>query len=135
MDRRTFVLTAAAGAALPAFSQAAVLDYTPGLVAERLAAGETVMLRFTASWCSTCRSQERTINALKADNPAYDAITMVDVDWDKHGRSDLAQSLRIPRRSTLVVLKGEDELGRIIAGTGKGQIKELMDIALTAATA
>jgi hypothetical protein len=33
----------------------------------------------------------------------------------------------IPRRSTLIVLRGEDELGRIVAGTSESQIKGLMD--------
>jgi hypothetical protein len=41
--------------------------------------------------------------------------------------------LNIPRRSTLVVLKGDQELGRIVAGTRKGDIKALLDRALQAA--
>ena len=32
----------------------------------------------------------------------------------------------------LVVLKGDKELGRIVAGTGKDEIKALMDVALAA---
>ena len=135
MDRRTFLATAAAAATLPTLGTAAVLDYAPGVLEERLAAGDTVMLRFTASWCSTCAAQERAMTALKAENPAYEAITYIDVDWDTYGRSDLTRDMNIPRRSTLVALKGDVELGRIIAGTGKSQIKELMDAALSAATA
>jgi thiol-disulfide isomerase/thioredoxin len=104
-------------------------------VQERLAKGETLFLDFTASWCSTCRSQGRTINALKAENPAYaQAVTFIDIDWDTYGTSELAQSLKIPRRSTLVVLKGDQELGRIVAQTGTAQIKALMDTALAAST-
>lgn len=133
MDRRAFLLTSTAAAmALPQIGLAAVLEYTPGLVQERLDAGDTVVVRFTASWCSTCAAQERALNALRAENAAYGAITFVDVDWDAYGRSDLAQSLRIPRRSTLVVLKGNEELARIVAGTGKGQIQALLDTALAA---
>lgn len=33
----------------------------------------------------------------------------------------------IPRRSTLIVLRGDEELGRIVAGTSEAQIKGLMD--------
>ena len=86
--------------------------------------------------CSTCAAQERVINALKAENPDYEAnITFINVDWDDYGKSDIVKSMKIPRRSTLVVLKGDQELGRIVAGTSKGQIKQLMDTALGAATA
>ena len=135
MDRRTFLTLTAASLVAPRAGWAETLSYTPGLVQERLAKGETLFLDFTASWCSTCRSQGRTINALKAENPAYEqGVTFVDIDWDTYGKSDLAQSLRIPRRSTLVVLKGDQELGRIVAQTGTADIKALMDTALAAAT-
>jgi thiol:disulfide interchange protein len=105
-------------------------------VKERLAAGDTVFVDFKASWCTTCAAQERVMNELKAANPAYEqAITFVEVDWDDHGKGELSKSLNIPRRSTLVVLKGDQELGRIVAGTAKAEIKALMDTALGAATA
>jgi hypothetical protein len=41
--------------------------------------------------------------------------------------------MKIPRRSTLVVLRGNQELGRIVAQTGRDEIKALMDTALAAA--
>ncbi len=73
------------------------------------------------------------IKALKAENPNYDAkITFIDVDWDAYGKSDLVKNLNIPRRSTLVALKGNKELGRIVAQTSTKSIKALMDTALAA---
>ncbi|MCT4557915.1 MAG: thioredoxin domain-containing protein [Pelagimonas sp.] len=133
MDRRHFLtLTAALPFAAPGIALAGQ-EYTPGLVQKHLAAGDTVFLDFKASWCSTCAAQERVINALKAENPMYaQKVVFIDVDWDQFGKSDLVKSLNIPRRSTLVVLKGDKELGRIVAGTGKAQIKDLMDVALNA---
>lgn len=134
MDRRHFLTLSAAAALAPSLAMAEVLDYRPGLLQERLAKGETVFLDFKASWCSTCATQERVIGALKADNAAYgDKITFINVDWDQYARSDLARELNIPRRSTLVVLKGDKELGRLIAQTGRKPIKALMDTALAAA--
>ncbi len=136
MQRRTFLTLTAATALMPIAAYSKPLDFMPGLVAERLAAGETVFLDFKASWCTTCKAQERVIDALKAANPAYEqAITFVNVDWDDYGGHEFTRSLRIPRRSTLVVLKGDQELGRIVAGTSEAEIKGLMDTALSAAQA
>jgi len=98
MFRRTFLVAALAVAAAPAFTEP--LDYTPGLVEERLAAGETVFLDFKADWCTTCAAQERVLDALKAENPAYEAgITFIDVDWDEFADAELTRALNIPRRA------------------------------------
>ena len=136
MKRRHFIAIAAAAAAAPLTALAGMpLEYVEGLLQERLAAGDTVFLDFRADWCSTCRAQDRVIAQLKADNPAYEAnIAFINVDWDLHGRGPLVQSLNIPRRSTLVVLRGDQELGRIVAGTSVADIQALMDIALGAAS-
>lgn len=134
MKRRDFLILSAAAAVLPMAAQAAFIDYTPALLADRLAKGETVFLDFSASWCSTCAAQERVINALKSANPAYaQQITFIKADWDQWGSSDIVKTMKIPRRSTLVVLKGDKELGRIVAGTAQADIKALMDTALQAA--
>jgi thiol-disulfide isomerase/thioredoxin len=140
MNRRDFMILTAAvstASALPAFAGiTGGIDYTPGMVTDRLAAGETVFLDFSATWCSTCKAQERVIDALTAENPAYmQTVTFIVVDWDTYANDPLTQSLNIPRRSTLVVLKGNQELGRIVAGTARAEIKALMDTALGAATA
>lgn len=135
MDRRYFLLSSLAfAAATPALS-ANGRSYRHGLVEEELAAGKTVFLDFYTDWCTTCRSQGTTIRNLLKENPAYaENISFIKVDWDQHAQSRIAVRLNIPRRSTLVVLKGDKELGRIVAGTGKDDIKALMDTALTAAT-
>ena len=138
MKRRDFLVlsAAAAGAGLPMQLQAAPLNYKPGMLQDRLDAGETLFLDFKADWCGTCKAQERVINALKAENPAYEAnITFINIDWDVYGSSQMATRMKIPRRSTLVVLKGDDELGRLVADTREDKIRALMDVALNASTA
>lgn len=97
-------------------------------------AGEVIILNFWTDWCSTCAAQERVIAQLMAENPAYAAkVRFIVVDWDEHGDGDLSRALKIPRRSTLVALKGKEEIVRIVAGTGKAEIKALFDAALAAA--
>lgn len=136
MNRRDFLIaTAAVTLAMPIAAAQAAVDYSPDLLKAELAAGKTVFLDFKASWCSTCAAQERVINALRKDDPTYDqSISFINVDWDQWVDGDLVRQLNIPRRSTLVVLKGDKELGRIVAGTAKEEIKALMDLALQAAT-
>jgi thiol-disulfide isomerase/thioredoxin len=136
MHRRDFLLLTATVSLAPALVRAASVDYTPGLVDRELAAGKTLFVDFAASWCSTCAAQERVMTALRAENPAYDAaLTFVRVDWDLYAGDPLTQRLNIPRRSTLVVLKGDAEIGRIVAGTRRDEIRALMDAGVAAAAA
>ncbi len=134
MKRRDFLISASALTLLPGLAQAAALDYAPGVLDEALSKGKAVLLDFKASWCSTCATQERVLNALKAENPAYEAgIIFINVDWDAYGNSELAKMLKIPRRSTLVAIgPNRQEIGRIVAGTGRKEIKALLDAALAA---
>ena len=137
MKRRDLLIMSAATLTLSGTAAAAAdgwTDASPDDVLLALSRGETVFVDFAADWCTTCRAQERVINALLEENPAYgEAVNFMRLDWDKHGRSELAQVLNVPRRSTLIVLKGEREYGRIVAGTQRGAIKELMDTALQTA--
>ncbi|MEO0748682.1 MAG: thioredoxin family protein [Pseudomonadota bacterium] len=129
MKRRTFIAASLSATLLPLPALAVeFVDYTPGLIDAALAEGRTVFVDYGAVWCTTCKRQERVINALRAADPAYDAAMMfVKVDWDTYKSADVTVARNIPRRSTLLVLRGENELGRIVAGTSESQIKELMD--------
>ena len=138
MNRRDLLVMSAAAAALPAGARAGDgvgVPYDPAALDAALAEGRTVFLDFYTWWCGTCDRQERVIEQALAENPAYaENIAFVAVDWDVHARSDLARRLRIPRRSTLVVLKGPIEIGRLVADTREDRIRRLLDTALSAAT-
>lgn len=133
MNRRDFLVLSASMTLVPFAARANATLYTPGSAEAAMDAGKIVLLDFWASWCSTCAAQERVLADLKAENPAYaQNIEFFIVDWDEHGKGKLSKSLKIPRRSTLVALKGRKELGRIVAGTSKADIKALLDTALAA---
>lgn len=131
MNRRDFIMCTVATLVAPRITMAAdgeTLDYVPGLIAEKLQAGETVLVDFAADWCSTCKRQERIISELREADPTLDEhITFIRVDWDEYGSSDVATSRNVPRRSTLLLLKGNEELGRIIAGTQPTEIQALLN--------
>ena len=137
MNRRDLLIAATAAALVPAATaRAGALAYEPGLIDRELAAGRTLFLDWTASWCSTCAAQGRAITALKAGNPAYEqAITFIDLDWDLWKDDEITARFNVPRRSTLIAVKGGTEIGRLVAQTSKADIEALMNAALAAATA
>lgn len=131
LSRRAFVGLTVAASALPFVATASTTAYAPGVIEQALARGETVFVGYSADWCSTCARQERIMAKLRAENPAYDAaMTFVRVDWDDFKNHAVAKSRGIPRRSTLIVLRADQELGRVVAGTSEAQIKTLMDTGL-----
>ncbi len=134
MKRRLLLLSAPALLFVSPLRASDRTFYTPGLAEAAIEAGEVVVLNFWTDWCSTCAAQERVMAGLMRQNPDYGRkLRFIVVDWDEYGNGDLSRGLNIPRRSTLVALKGREEIGRVVAGTGKAEIKALFDAALSAA--
>ncbi|MHA6296882.1 thioredoxin family protein [Devosia sp. CAU 1758] len=106
-----------------------VIDFTGSEIDSLAQAGKPYLIDFYATWCTTCAAQQRVLDTLQAENAAYGAIPILRVDWDTYGNSELARSLAIPRRSTLVLMRGTTELGRLVAETRKDQISALLDLA------
>jgi thioredoxin 1 len=111
-----------------AYADANFVDYKPGVIENALKSGKTVFVDYSAWWCTTCRSQSRTLDKLVGANSAYaKKMFFVRVDWDDYGDQPVSTDRNIPRRSTLIVLRGGRELGRIVAGTDQAEIKALLD--------
>lgn len=131
--RRTFFGVAAAAAmglmATP-LSALEASNYTAATYKAMQASGQPFLVDFHATWCSTCAAQERVLDKLRDANADYLAIPVIKVDWDVHSRGKLVAELQIPRRSTLVIMQGETELGRLVAQTSESVIAELLDKAI-----
>ncbi len=70
------------------------------------------------------------LKKLRASDPEYNkSITFVLIDWDTFKGHDVTTSRNIPRRSTMVLIKGGKEAGRIVAKTSESEIKALLDSA------
>lgn len=129
MQRRTLlVLTAAAILAGTAAFAAEPAAYSAELVASELAAGKTVLIDFSASWCPSCQTQGRHLQALRAENPAYDAaITFVEADWDTYKGSPLATQYGVTSRGSLVVLRGDGVVLQTSTHSTKDALKAMLD--------
>jgi len=133
VNRRLFLAGSAAllGASKLSIASENTIDYTPGLIKQKLAAGETVLVDYSATWCGTCKRQARIIDELRTNNPDFDKnISFVIVDWDTYGEHEVTTSRNVPRRSTLLLLKGDEELGRIIAGVDSDEIEMLLELGI-----
>ena len=60
-------------------------------------------------------------------------LIFVRVDWDDYKRHEVTTSRGVPRRSTLILLKGDAEIGRLVAETREDQIRALLDAGVAAA--
>ena len=64
------------------------------------------------------------------ENPAYQAVTVMKVDWSAHSGSDAAKDHDVRRRATLVMLSGGEEVGRVNGGTSREDIEALFKAAI-----
>jgi thioredoxin 1 len=134
MDRRAVLALMTGLAATTVTRPAAALsvaDYSDADLPNLEAWGQPYLLDFYASWCGTCAAQQRVLDSLIKADRRYADILIVRVDWDKYGRGELASRLAIPRRSTLVMMRGTTELGRLVAETRQDKIAALLDLGVS----
>jgi thiol-disulfide isomerase/thioredoxin len=103
-----------------------VTPYTPAALAAAQKAGEPVVLHFHASWCPTCRAQDKAFEALKAD-PSL-KLTLMQADYDTE--KALEKQLKVTAQSTLVVFHGAAERGRSTGETDPARLKGILQSAL-----
>ena len=103
-----------------------VAPYTPAALASAQKAGEPLVLHFHASWCPTCRAQDKAFDALKAD-PAL-KVTLMEVDYDRE--KALEKQMRVTAQSTLIVFHGGTERGRSTGETDPARLKATLQSAL-----
>jgi thioredoxin-like negative regulator of GroEL len=90
-----------------------IKPYTPAALAQAQAAKAPVALHFHADWCPTCRAQDKTLQALKAESGLE--LTMLTVDYD--AEKALKQEFNVRTQSTLLVFRGAQERARSVGET------------------
>jgi thiol:disulfide interchange protein len=103
-----------------------IRPYSPDALAAARKAGGPVALHFHASWCPTCRAQEKVFNDFKPD--ASLALPLLVVDYDKERA--LKQKLGVRTQSTVIVYRGDKETARVAGETDPAKLKAALQSAL-----
>lgn len=100
--------------------------YSAAALAAAQKADKPVALHFHADWCPTCRAQDKALQALKAE-PGLD-VTVLKVNYDTE--KDLKRQYKVQSQSTMVVLRGDKERGRLVGDTAEAAIRTALKSAL-----
>ena len=93
--------------------------------------GKTIFVNWKSKWCGTCNIQTKVLDAILTDEPTIvERVLFVSLDWDEYGDHEFTKDLNIPRRSTLVLFNGTEEVGRLVAATRRSEIERLIRLAL-----
>jgi hypothetical protein len=71
------------------------------------------------------------VRALIDSNSAYQAVTVMKVDWDRFSGDPIVGELDVKGRATLVMFSKGEEVGRVVGQTGAGAIEPLFKAAVT----
>jgi thioredoxin 1 len=85
------------------------------------AAGKTILVDVTASWCPTCRQQRPILQEVEKERPS---LVVYEVDFDT--AKDTLKRFHVQYQSTLIVFKGAREMGRSTGETDPTQIQALV---------
>jgi thiol-disulfide isomerase/thioredoxin len=103
-----------------------IQPYSAEALAAAQQAGKPVALHFHAEWCSTCTSQAKALQKLKAE-PGLD-LTVLVANYDTE--KALKQRFKVRSQSVFVVLRGDQERGRSSGETSTDSIRAVLKTAL-----
>ena len=87
------------------------------------AAGKPVIFYVKADWCPVCAKETPIILSLMQD-PAFKDYEVLVVDFDKNKAA--LQMLHVDRQSTIIVNRGDKEVGRATGLTDSAAIRALI---------
>ena len=89
--------------------------------AEVLQTDKPLLLDFWASWCGPCQMVSPVIEQIGEEN---DSIRVGKVNVDEQG--ELTMQFRVVSIPTLVVMKGGEEVNRIVGAASKSEILAML---------
>lgn len=104
-----------------------ITPYSAPALKAAQAAGQPVALHFHASWCGTCRAQEKAFLNLKG-SPALQNVTLMVVDYD--AEKPLRKALNVRSQSTVIVYKGDKQTALLAGETDTAALQQALKSAL-----
>ena len=101
--------------------------FTASGLADAQKAGKAVLVEVGAPWCPTCKAQAPILGKLLGTDK-FKSFVKLDIDFDSQ-KADL-KTLGVQQQSTLIVYKGDKEVGRSTGDTNPASIEALMAKAL-----
>ena len=101
--------------------------FVPAALSEAQKAGKAILIEVSAPWCPTCKAQAPILGKLLSTDK-FKGFVKLDVDFDSQ-KPDLKQ-LNARQQSTLIVFKGDKEVGRSVGDTDPASIEALLAKAL-----
>lgn len=103
-----------------------IQPYTAATLAAAQKADKPVALHFHADWCPTCRAQTKVLQELQSGQGLNLTILVANYDTEKA----LKRRFNVNVQSTLVVLKSQKEVGRLVGDTTPDGIRTALKSAL-----
>jgi len=104
-------------------AQAAERPYSAAAFAELQQQGKPILVFVHAPWCPTCQKQEYILGQLQQQEE-FQPITILRVDFDT--QKSVVHSYAVKYQSTLIAIRGGDEVGRLTAVTERKVIAQLL---------
>jgi thiol:disulfide interchange protein len=127
ITRRTFAAIAIALTAATVIPAFAATRFTPAALAEAQKAGKSILVEVSAPWCSVCKAQKVVLGDL-GKQERFKKLVTFEVDFDT--QKDALKALNVRMQSTLIVFKGDKEMGRLAYDAKKESIEALLAKAL-----
>lgn len=90
-------------------------------------AGKPILVEIYAAWCPTCQVQRPIIEELVMSERFKEVVYLV-VEYDR--QKDVLRTLNAQKQATLIMFKGNAEVGRSIGDTNRASIERLLASAI-----
>ncbi len=121
------IFTLVVAALLTTVTLAAERPFSSQAFSELQQQDSPILVFVHADWCPTCNRQAILLSELFSESE-FAAITVLRVDFDK--QKSVVDDFGVIYQSTLIVFRGDEEVGRSTADTDKQRIANLLRKAL-----